>query len=88
MDANGYDTTRPEVGDQEMEARPLLDFSAGYVQRAQHLMPKQGDGAPWMMSSSYYSDVKLLRSDSVVDPNLRFDTSRQVAAASAVAVPA
>jgi hypothetical protein len=40
------------------------------------------------MSSSYYSDVKLLRSDSVVDPNLRFDTSRQVAAASAVAVPA
>jgi monooxygenase len=51
-------------------------------------MPKQGDGAPWMMSSSYYRDVKLLRSDSVADPNLRFDTSRQVAAASAVAVPA
>jgi monooxygenase len=88
MDANGYDTTRPEVGDPEMGARPLLDFSAGYVQRALHLMPKQGDGAPWMMSSSYYSDVKLLRGDSVVDPNLRFDTSRQVAAASAVTMPA
>ena len=51
-------------------------------------MPKQGDGAPWMMSSSYYSDVKLLRSESVLDPNLRFGASRQITAASAVAVPA
>ncbi len=51
-------------------------------------MPKQGDGAPWMMSSSYYTDVKLLRSESVVDPNLRFGASRQVAAASSVAVTA
>ena len=55
MDANGYDTARPEVDDPEMEARPLLDFSAGYVQRALDLMPTQGDGAPWMMSSSYYT---------------------------------
>jgi monooxygenase len=88
MDANGYDTARPVVDESEMEARPLLDFSAGYVQRALHLMPKQGDGAPWMMSSSYYTDVKLLRSESVVDSNLRFGTSRQVAAPSAVPVPA
>jgi monooxygenase len=71
-----------------MEARPLLDFSAGYVQRALHLMPKQGDDAPWMMSSSYYTDVKLLRSESVLDPNLRFGASRQITAASAVAAPA
>ena len=44
-------------------------------------MPRQGDGAPWMMSSSYTADVKLLRSDSVLDPNLRFDTGDPVAAA-------
>jgi monooxygenase len=47
-------------------------------------MPTQGDGAPWMMSSGYYTDVKLLRSESVVDSNLRFDASRELAAASAV----
>ena len=88
MDVNGYDTTRPEVDDPEMEARPLLDFSAGYVQRALHLMPKQGNGAPWMMSSSYYTDVKVLRSESVAEPNLRFGASRQVGVASAVAVTA
>ena len=47
-----------------------------------------GYGAPWMMSSNYYADVKLLRGESVVDPNLRFGASRQIAAASAVAVTA
>ena len=88
MDANGFDTARAEAGDPEMQGRPLLDFSAGYVKRALDLMPKQGDGAPWTMSSSYTSDVKLLRSDSVLDPNLRFTTAAGVAAASAMAVSA
>lgn len=88
MDGNGFDTARPGVGDPEMEGRPLLDFSAGYVKRALDLMPRQGDGAPWMMSSSYTADVKLLRSDSVLDPNLQFDTSDSVAAAHTMAVTA
>ncbi|MDQ2635803.1 MAG: NAD(P)/FAD-dependent oxidoreductase, partial [Actinomycetota bacterium] len=88
MDGNGFDTARPEVGDQAMEGRPLLDFSAGYVKRALDLMPRQGDGAPWMMSSSYTADVKLLRSDSVLDPNLQFDTSDSIAAAHTMAVTA
>jgi monooxygenase len=88
MDDNGFDTARPEIGDPEMEGRPLLDFSAGYVKRALDLMPRQGDGAPWMMSSSYTADVRLLRSDSVLDPNLQFDTNDPVAAAHAMAVTA
>ncbi|GAB3022204.1 flavin-containing monooxygenase [Mycobacterium bourgelatii] len=87
MDAHGYDTARPEVDDPDMEARPLLDFSAGYVQRAVHLMPKQGNDAPWLMSSSYYDDVKLLRGAPVVDRNLRFSTARASRTAP-VAVPA
>jgi cation diffusion facilitator CzcD-associated flavoprotein CzcO len=86
MDANGFDTARAETDDPEMQGRPLLDFSAGYVKRALDLMPKQGDGAPWTMSSSYTSDVKLLRSDSVLDPNLRFTTADRVTAATAMAV--
>jgi cation diffusion facilitator CzcD-associated flavoprotein CzcO len=88
MDANGYDTARPEASDPDMQGRPLLDFSAGYVKRALDLMPRQGDGAPWTMSSSYTADVKLLRSDSVLDANLRFNTGDRVAAASAIEVTA
>ena len=88
MDANAFDTARPVVGDPGMEGRPVLDFAAGYVQRALDLMPRQGDGAPWAMSSSYTADVKLLRGDSVLDPNLQFTTSDRDAAASAMAVTA
>ena len=81
MDANGYDTVRPEVSDPAMAARPLLDFGAGYVQRALHLLPKQGDRGPWTMSMNYYDDVKSLRNGPVTDPNLRFATSPKSAAA-------
>ncbi|WP_028648546.1 NAD(P)/FAD-dependent oxidoreductase [Nocardiopsis sp. CNT312] len=72
MDARGYDVCRPEVSGPEMATRPLLDFSAGYVQRSIDALPRQGDRLPWLTSFSYHSDVKLLRADSVTDPELRF----------------
>ncbi len=75
MDAHGYDIARPEVGDPDMETRPLLDFDAGYVQRSIHELPKQGAGAPWLMSMSYQADVKLMRDNSVADEHLRFASS-------------
>ncbi len=70
MDANGHTVARPELADPAMPTRPLLDFGAGYVKRAIDQLPKQGAGEPWLTSMSYHSDVKLLRDDSVVDPNL------------------
>jgi hypothetical protein len=60
-----------------MSTRPLLDFDAGYVTRALDRLPRQGAGAPWLMSKSYQADVKLLRMDSVVDPHLQFDAADQ-----------
>jgi monooxygenase len=71
MDAHGYDTARPEPADLAMPTRPLLNFGAGYVQRAIHMLPRQGDRAPWLTSMSYTSDVKLLRRLPVQDPELR-----------------
>ena len=70
MDARGYDVARPEPSDQDMPTRPFLDFAAGYVQRAVDQLPRQGDRMPWLTSTSYSSDVKLLRADSVTDPEL------------------
>ncbi|MBL7259353.1 flavin-containing monooxygenase [Paractinoplanes lichenicola] len=37
--------------------RPLLDLSSGYVQRALHLFPRQGDKAPWIVRQNYLRDV-------------------------------
>ncbi|MBX9640448.1 MAG: NAD(P)/FAD-dependent oxidoreductase [Mycobacteriaceae bacterium] len=78
MDANGFDTARPVVDDPNMDTRPLLDFGAGYVQRAVHQFPRQGAGQPWVTSMSYYTDVKSLRNDGVVDPALKLTSSADV----------
>ena len=90
MDAHGYDTARPEPADPAMPTRPLLNFGAGYIQRAIDQLPRQGDRAPWLTSTSYASDVKLLRRLPVHDPELRFSRSeayeRPAAAAAAEAV--
>lgn len=52
--------------------RPLLDFGAGYVQRALASLPKQGTQTPWTMTMNYYDDEKNLRHGPVADQGLRF----------------
>jgi cation diffusion facilitator CzcD-associated flavoprotein CzcO len=71
LDAHGYDAACPEPSDPDMPTRPFLDFAAGYIRRAVDDLPRQGDRMPWLTSMSYHSDVKLLRSDDVTDPELR-----------------
>ena len=31
----------------KMKIKPMFDLSSGYITRAQHTMPKQGDKGPW-----------------------------------------
>jgi hypothetical protein len=62
-----------------MPTRPFLDFAAGYVQRAVDELPRQGDRMPWRTSMNYQDDVKLLRADSVLDPELHFEKVGQPA---------
>ncbi|MBO0806037.1 MAG: NAD(P)/FAD-dependent oxidoreductase, partial [Nocardiopsaceae bacterium] len=77
MDAGGYDSCVP-VADSSVEVRPLLDFSAGYVQRSVHEFPKAGARAPWQVLMSYPYDLLKLRFGKVDDGVLRF-TRRAVA---------
>ncbi|RYZ33901.1 MAG: NAD(P)/FAD-dependent oxidoreductase [Myxococcaceae bacterium] len=88
MDAHGYTRCSPELSDPAMPTRPLLDFDAGYVQRSLDTLPRQGDQAPWRMSMDYLEDIRMLREDPVEDPNLRFSSHVQQAAASASSVRA
>ncbi|MBX7435429.1 NAD(P)/FAD-dependent oxidoreductase [Mycobacterium sp. Y57] len=75
MDAHGYDTVVPEFDDPTLTTLPLLNFSAGYIQRALDGMPRQASGGPWQVSMNYFHDVKQLREGSVADPSLHFGTS-------------
>jgi cation diffusion facilitator CzcD-associated flavoprotein CzcO len=73
QDRTGTDTCIPHNADPSMDTRPLLDFGAGYVQRAVHAFPRQGTRGPWQLAMSYAADVKNLRKGPVQDPELRFE---------------
>lgn len=73
MDRMGYDICYPALSDPNMPTRPLLDFGAGYVQRVLPFLPRQGAGAPWLMSMDYLNDVEVLRRGSVEDAHLHFE---------------
>ncbi|OUZ10288.1 FAD-containing monooxygenase EthA [Aeromicrobium sp. PE09-221] len=72
MDVHGYDVVAPELPGGEFATRPLMDFDAGYVQRAIDRLPRQGADAPWVMPQDYRKDTKLLRHGPVTDPQLHY----------------
>jgi monooxygenase len=81
MDATGDDIVTPTLAaDSDLELRPLLDFQAGYVQRAIALFPKQATAEPWTVSMSYAADRKRLLSGPVTDPALRFSRAEKAVA--------
>ena len=56
MDRHGHRFGAP-VPDDAMKARPILDLTSGYVQRAVGAFPKQGDRQPWTMRQNYLLDA-------------------------------
>jgi cation diffusion facilitator CzcD-associated flavoprotein CzcO len=56
MEKHGYDVATPKA-DGEIERRPLLDLSSGYVTRATDRLPKQGGRAPWYIRQNYLLDL-------------------------------
>jgi cation diffusion facilitator CzcD-associated flavoprotein CzcO len=92
MDQHGYAVVRPRLPSPDMPTRPLLDFGAGYVQRALSQLPRQGTSGPWVMAMDPNHDAQVLRHGPVADPCLVFDTASRprhpVAAPKQVAVSA
>lgn len=71
-------TPRLRPSDHDMPARPWIDnFSAGYMQRAMHQFPKQGDREPWVNPQNYSRDKKLFRSAPVDDGVMQFTPRRR-----------
>jgi monooxygenase len=72
MDRHGYDQCVPVNDDPATERRPLLNFTAGYVQRSVAAFPKQGPADPWRLSMSYRDDLRNLRDGDLEDGAMRF----------------
>jgi monooxygenase len=60
------------VPDPTVGETPLMDFEAGYVLRALHLLPKQGDREPWRLRQNYLRDVRTIRRGTLDDGVLQF----------------
>jgi len=50
---------------------PFLDFNSGYVERARHLLPKQGAIKPWQVYQNYLRDLLTIRFGCIEDGVLR-----------------
>ncbi|CAM3496819.1 flavin-containing monooxygenase [Nocardioides zeicaulis] len=71
MRGEGRRTVVP-TPDDSVEGAPLMDFDAGYVRRAAHLLPQQGTVAPWRLKQNYLYDALALRRARLDDGVLTF----------------
>ncbi|MCS0598841.1 flavin-containing monooxygenase [Massilia agri] len=70
MDARAQDVAVAPRAPGVPEA-PFLDFNSGYVERARHLLPKQGAQAPWQVYQNYLRDLYTIRFGRIEDGVLR-----------------
>lgn len=76
LDRYGYDHVTPLRPADDVELRPLIDLTSGYVQRSIDQLPKQADRAPWRLFQNYVKDVQLFRRGELDDDGVRFGRSR------------
>ena len=79
MRATATDQCTPRLrdSDADMPERPWIDdFSAGYMQRAMHLMPRQGDREPWINPQDYKRDKEMFRKSPLDDGVMQFTRAR------------
>ena len=70
MKAGGYTVCTPRIPG-EMEKRPVITFTSGYVQRALPFLPKQGSRQPWIVPQNYVKDRFAMRFGRI-DEDLEF----------------
>jgi hypothetical protein len=80
MQARGHTQAVPVADGGAVQTRPLMDFSAGYVLRSLHLLPRQGTEAPWQVAMDPREDARRLDGDPIEDGVLRFSGPTAAAA--------
>ena len=78
MDKNGYAVAIPQGDDSAKSEDTMMgSLASGYVQRAAHLIPRQGLKDPWALRASYYEDKDALKKANFKDGILKFVKSNQ-----------
>jgi monooxygenase len=72
MDRHGYAFCTPRQGKAVIARQPMLNFTSGYVRRAEGVLPHQGSKAPWRVHQNYLLDMLIMRFGRVEDGVLEF----------------
>ncbi len=72
MDARGYIAVTPIPGDEGMPTEPTMPLTAGYVERASSLLPRQGARTPWKLHQNFVRDWVALCYGKIDDGALVF----------------
>ena len=72
MGRHGYEVCVPRLGEAGIERQPMLDFSSGYVRRAEGRLPGQGPRPPWRVHQNYLKDLAALGLRPVTDGAMEF----------------
>jgi monooxygenase len=72
MDREGWSVCLPSVPEASIKPEPLIDFSSGYVRRADGVLPKQGQNTPWRVHQNYVKDLASFTFGSVSDGTMEF----------------
>ena len=75
LDANGFASATPKAPDPSVGIEPVIDLSAGYVQRAIDQLPKQGTRTPWKLHQNYAKDIVMLRYGTLDDEAMEFSAA-------------
>jgi monooxygenase len=69
MDQNGQAVVIPrDRNNVQLDSSVLDQLSAGYVQRAKHLLPRQGKVMPWIVRHNYQEDREMMLRTAIADP--------------------
>jgi cation diffusion facilitator CzcD-associated flavoprotein CzcO len=72
MDAHRLAICVPRRPPGGVERMAMLDFSSGYVARAEGMLPGQGTNAPWRLYQNYFKDFAALGLGTVTDGVMEF----------------
>jgi cation diffusion facilitator CzcD-associated flavoprotein CzcO len=72
MDRKGWSVCVPSLPDPSINPEPLVDFSSGYIRRADGVLPRQGQKTPWRVHQNYVKDLASFTFGSVSDGSMNF----------------
>ena len=61
MRERGYGIVTPRPATDRIATSPIIDMTSGYFERSRHLLPLQGERAPWRLRQHYFKDAILYR---------------------------